>query len=92
MADRERTPMATEAVILVAGLVATVVARKVIQVVWVAATGRSTPDDPTDPAVSTRDAVVFAVASGAALGLARLVVQRQVNQARVRREAKAVAA
>jgi hypothetical protein len=92
MAQRNDNDMLGQLLFLGAGLVATLVVRKAIGVAWVAATGRSVPDDPADPAVSSRDAVVFAVATGAALGVSRMLIQRQINLARARRAAKEVAA
>ena len=92
MAERDGNDILTQVLFVGAGLVATLVVRKAIGVVWVAATGRTVPDDPTDPAVSGRDAVLFAVATGAALGLTRMLIQRQLNQRKARRGAMEVAA
>ena len=88
MADDDGNPLLLEAIIIVSGLALSVVARRVVNVVWVAATGRNVPEDPSDPKVSTGEAVVFAAATGALLGLARLLVQRKAKQISARRRAR----
>ena len=79
MSGREGKSLVGEAAALVGGFAATMVARKVLNVVWVAASGKSAPDDPSDPRVSTGEAVTFAVLSGATVAVARLLVQRRAN-------------
>ncbi len=69
---------AQQVLVIVGGLAAAAVARKIIQMTWVAATGKRPPEDPADPHVSTKDAVTFAVLSAAAMGAARLLVTRRV--------------
>ena len=68
-----------QALLVVGGLAAAAVARKVVNIVWVAATGREVPSDPNDPKVSTREAVAFAVASAATVGTAKVLVARKAN-------------
>ena len=63
--------------LVVGGMAAAAVARKVVNVVWVAATGRRVPADVNDPGVSTGEAVAFAVASAATVGTAKLLVARR---------------
>ncbi|GAA0309880.1 DUF4235 domain-containing protein [Kineococcus aurantiacus] len=60
-----------------AGILATAVASRVTKKIWVTATGSPPPDNPEDPDVAWREAVVWALASGAIIGLTRLVVERQ---------------
>jgi hypothetical protein len=94
MLGREGNSLVGEATFLVGGFLATMVARKVINVVWVAASGKAVPDDPGDPKVSTGEAVAFAVLTGALVGVAKLLVQRKANTVkanRVRARAAAVA-
>ncbi|WP_028658718.1 DUF4235 domain-containing protein [Nocardioides insulae] len=62
---------------LVAALGAAAVARKGMDQGWRFATGRKPPQNPADPDVSIREAVLWAIASGAAVALARMLVQRQ---------------
>jgi hypothetical protein len=89
MAGRAENPIVSEAVFVAGGLLAAVLARRVVNVVWVAATGKQVPDDPADPRVSTGEAVAFAVATGAVMGVARLLVLRKANAIRARRAARA---
>lgn len=60
-----------------ATVVATVVARKTISTGWRIATGRKPPNDASNPDVSIGEAIAFAAASGAAVGLARMLANRQ---------------
>jgi len=76
-----------EAVLAVGGMAAAMVARRVVNVVWVATSGKAAPEDPGDPRVSTGEAVTFAMATGALVGVARLLVQRKANQIKARRVA-----
>jgi hypothetical protein len=56
---------------------ATVLARKLVTSGWTAATGKEPPVNPEDPEVSWPEAVGWAVASGAIIGVARLVATRK---------------
>jgi hypothetical protein len=60
-----------------AGILATAVAGRVTKKVWVAVTKSPPPDNPEDPDVAWKEAVVWALASGAVIGLTRLIVERQ---------------
>jgi Protein of unknown function (DUF4235) len=71
--------LSAQAVLVLGGLAAAAVAKKVVNIVWVAATGREVPKDPGDPAVSTREAVAFAVASAATIGTAKVLVARKAS-------------
>ena len=44
---------------------------------WKLATGSNPPDNPEDPDVGWKEAVLWALASGAVIGLARLLAERQ---------------
>jgi hypothetical protein len=57
------------------GAITAVVAAKVVNGVWQAATGDA-PPDPNDPDVPLRRALTWAVASGIGIGLAQLLVNR----------------
>ena len=70
---------ASQAVMLVGGLAAAVVARKIVPIVWVAATGKPAVDDPTDPDVDTRDALIYAVLTGVAVAVGRTLVSRRAT-------------
>jgi hypothetical protein len=71
--------LGSQAVLVVGGLAAAAAAKKAVTIVWVAVTGREVPDDPADPAVATREAIAFAVASAATVGAAKLLVTRKAN-------------
>jgi len=71
--------LGAQAVLTVGGLAAAAISRKVVNVVWVAATGRRAPVDPKDPSVSTIEAVAFSAASAATVGTAMVLVARQAN-------------
>lgn len=56
------------------------VARKVATAGWKLTTGKEPPANPEDPEVSWKEALAWAVASGAAVGVARLVATRAAAQ------------
>src|SRR5690349_3527800 len=62
---------------LASALTAAAVAKKVLDKSWTAATGRKPPENPADPDVEIWEAVSWAVASGVAVGLARMLAQRR---------------
>jgi hypothetical protein len=62
---------------LVATLGATVVARKAMTLVWKMSTGKPPPSNPEHPDVSMGEAVLWAMVSGVAVGLARMLAGRK---------------
>lgn len=60
-----------------AALGAAAVAKKTIDKSWTVATGRKPPENPADPDVDIWEAVVWAIVSGTAVGLARMLAQRR---------------
>ena len=56
---------------------AAVVARRLVTSGWTAATGKEPPANPEDPEVAWPEAIGWAVASGAAVGVARLLATRK---------------
>ncbi len=58
-------------------MIASVSAKKIIDGSWRAATGKKPPENPADPEVQTREAVVFAIFSGALIALIRMVALRR---------------
>lgn len=56
---------------------ATLAARKVVNATWRIGAKKSPPTDPADPEVQLREAMVFAVLSGAAVAVAKLLVTRK---------------
>jgi hypothetical protein len=64
----------------VSAIAAQVLAKKVMTSGWKLATGNPPPANPEDPSVSWNEAVAFAIASGAIIGVARLIVTRKVAE------------
>ena len=62
---------------LVAALLGATVARKTLTSSWRAATGKNPPANPADPDVDLWEAVLWAIASGHADQLARLLATRK---------------
>ena len=62
---------------LVATLGATMVARKAMTATWKLSTGKQPPSNPEHPDVSMGEAAAWAVASGVAVGLARMLATRK---------------
>jgi hypothetical protein len=62
---------------LVSALGAAAVAKKGLDRAWQVATGKQPPENPADPDVEIWEAVSWAVASGIAVGLARMLAQRK---------------
>ena len=60
-----------------AAVFAAVVAKKLVTTGWTAATGKEPPANPEDPEVSWPEAIGWAVASGAVVGVARLLATRK---------------
>lgn len=56
---------------------AAMVARKTLNTSWKAATGKAPPANPADPDVAMREAVAWAVASGAMIQMARMLASRR---------------
>jgi hypothetical protein len=62
---------------LVSALGAAALAKKGLDRAWQVATGKKPPENPADPDVQIWEAVGWAVASGVAVGLARMLAQRK---------------
>jgi Protein of unknown function (DUF4235) len=60
-----------------AAIVATIVARKVLDRSWRTATGKTPPKNPESPDVTMAEALAWAVASGVAIGVARMLATRK---------------
>jgi hypothetical protein len=61
-----------------ASLLGAFVARKALTSAWKLASGKEPPQNPAHPTVTWPEAVSWAVASGAVVGLARLAAQKKV--------------
>lgn len=64
-----------------AGALGAFVVRGGLEQAWKAATGEHPPKNPAARDVSWRDAIVWTVATGALIGLGRLVAERAVTSA-----------
>lgn len=62
---------------MASGIVGAKAATKAINSTWNAAMGSEPPSNPADPDISWKEAVAFAVVSGAIAGLARTIAQKQ---------------
>ncbi len=62
---------------LVASLGAAALAKRGLDAGWKLLTGKKPPENPADPDVATREAVMWAVASGASVALARMLANRR---------------
>ncbi len=62
---------------LISALGAAALAKKGLNASWKAATRKQPPENPADPDVQLREAVAWAVVSGALVGLARMLAQRR---------------
>jgi Protein of unknown function (DUF4235) len=63
---------------MVAAAVGAFAARKLVAVVWRAASGKEPPANPEHPEVTWPEAISWAVLSGALVGVARLAAQKKV--------------
>ncbi len=62
---------------LAAALLGATIARKTLTSTWRAATGKNPPANPADPDVDLWEAILWAVASGTAVQLARMLMSRK---------------
>jgi len=62
---------------VVSALGAAALAKKATDKVWQVATGKKPPENPADPDVHIWEAVAWAVVSGTAVGIARMLAQRR---------------
>lgn len=69
---------------LLAGLVAVALAKKTLDKSWTLATGKQPPENPADPDVEIWEAVTWALVSGMAIGLTRMLAQRRAASYYVR--------
>jgi hypothetical protein len=63
---------------MLASLVGALIARKALTATWKIASGKEPPQNPAHPTVTWPEAVSWAVASGAVVGLARMIAQKKV--------------
>ena len=85
---------ATNLIALGTALGATALAKKIVDATWKLGAGRKPPSDPSDPDVNLNEAMLWAVLSGAAVGVATMWAARQwarnARRARRRRSRRAL--
>jgi hypothetical protein len=84
MAESEDSSKLWSVFSLAAALLAAAVARKALDTGWRAATGKHPPENPADPDVAVGEAVAWAVFTGAAVALAKMLAQRRAASYYVR--------
>jgi hypothetical protein len=84
---------ATNLIALGTALGATALARKLVDATWKLGAGKRPPSDPSDPDVNLNEALLWAVISGAAIGVAKMWAARHLarNARRQRQRAAAKA-
>jgi hypothetical protein len=70
--------MVTKVAVTIGALAAAMLARKVLTVGWKGITGHEPPSDPRSQDTDWQVAALWAIASGAAVGVARLAAERKV--------------
>jgi Protein of unknown function (DUF4235) len=76
------------AVALASTLAATAVAKKAVDTTWkMGSRGKTPPTDPADPDIDLREAILFALISGAVVSVVRLFIARKLAE-KERREAR----
>ncbi|MDQ4008552.1 MAG: DUF4235 domain-containing protein [Actinomycetota bacterium] len=64
----------------VSAISAGVATKKLLEIAWKTATGKAPPANPEHPDVQWYEAVSFAIASGAAIGVARMLTARKAAE------------
>jgi hypothetical protein len=72
-----KTSMSWRIVGRICAVLAGIAARKALMAGWRRASGHNPPANPAVPGTSWPEAIAFAVASGAAIGLARMLATRK---------------
>ena len=61
-------------------IAASTIARKATDGTWKFVTGSDSPSNPEDPDIDLKEAIAFAVLSGALVGLARMLANRESSR------------
>ena len=72
--------LVAKALTVAAVLAASSIARKATDGTWKFVTGSDSPANPEDPDIDFKEAVAFAVLSGALVGLARMLANRESSR------------
>ena len=65
---------------MASALAGAMLAKKALTTSWTAATGKKPPGNPAHPDVSVAEGVAWAIASGAAIGVARMLAARKAAE------------
>jgi Protein of unknown function (DUF4235) len=76
----KRGDFGSRAVSGIAGAAAAFVARKVMTFAWTRITGKEPPEHPEDPQVALREALGWALITGAGVGTARMLASRAAGR------------
>lgn len=87
MASKDTDDLMTKAAVAIGAIAAAVVARRVLTMGWKAVTGHEPPSDPRSQDTDWQVAMAWAVASGAAIGVARLAAERKVTSSMTKKPA-----
>lgn len=79
MPSKDTDDLMTKAAVAVGAVAAAMLARKALTMGWKAVTGHEPPSDPRSQDTDWQVAMLWAVASGAAIGVARLAAERKVT-------------
>ncbi|QFG69753.1 DUF4235 domain-containing protein [Ornithinimicrobium pratense] len=71
-----------------AALLASVVAKKATDGTWSLVTGKDVPENPDDPDIDIKEAIIFAVLSGALVALARMLANREATKVLAKSQGK----
>lgn len=71
-----------------AALLASVVAKKATDGTWSFVTGKEVPENPDDPDIDLKEAILFAVFSGALIALARMLANRETTKVLAKSQGK----
>ena len=63
-----------------AAIAAGVIARKTTPGTWSFVTGKEAPDNPDDPDIDLKEAILFAILSGAIVAIARMLANRETTK------------
>ena len=71
-----------------AALLASVVAKKATDGTWSFVTGKDVPENPDDPDIDIKEAILFALFSGALIALARMLAHRESTKVLAKSQGK----
>jgi hypothetical protein len=73
-------PIVVKLLTAAAAIAASAIARKTTDGTWKVITGHDSPENPEDPEIGMKEAIAFALLSGAVMGIARMLATRETNK------------